>query len=181
MLGTTIIFGLFLGAVVLSLTSWQRGTLTVPSALLWLAVLFALIARQIVLLVDNERLHRILQGQVDERSRSLARVTQESELLLDSVGDGIYGVDRHGLVTFVNPAAARALGLPAAPAHRTPRPTTTFHAARGDGTPYPADGCYVSDAIRDRIATNAEEDTYLRSDGREIPGRGHGDPSGHRR
>ena len=38
------------------------------------------------------------------------KVTQQSDLLVNSVGDGIYGVDRDGLVTFVNPAAARALG-----------------------------------------------------------------------
>jgi PAS domain S-box-containing protein len=42
-----------------------------------------------------------------DRTEELYRLQQ---ILLDSVADGICGVDRHGLVTFANPAAARLLG-----------------------------------------------------------------------
>jgi PAS domain S-box-containing protein len=38
---------------------------------------------------------------------------RQQEILLDSVADGICGVDRHGLVSFANPAAARLLGAAA--------------------------------------------------------------------
>ncbi len=39
---------------------------------------------------------------------------RQQEILLNSVADGICGVDRHGLVSFANPAAGRLLGAPAA-------------------------------------------------------------------
>ena len=35
---------------------------------------------------------------------------RQNELLLTSVGEGIYGVDLEGRITFVNPAAARLSG-----------------------------------------------------------------------
>ena len=40
---------------------------------------------------------------------ALERVRMQNELLLESAGDGIVGLDRDGKVTFVNPAAAELL------------------------------------------------------------------------
>ena len=104
-----------------------------------------------------------------ERSRSLRQVAQQSDLLVNSVGDGIYGVDQAGLITFVNPAAARALGYRAARADRPRTPTPTFHANAPRRHALPGRQCYVTEAIRDQVITNAEEDSYLRADGLPIP------------
>ncbi len=57
-----------------------------------------------------------------ERGRA-EELYRQQEILLDSVADGICGVDRRGLVSFVNPAAARMLGAVASdltgkPVHR---------------------------------------------------------------
>ena len=51
-------------------------------------------------------------GGSQEQTADLHRFARQNEVLLNSVGDGIYGVDRDGLITFVNPRAAEALGLP---------------------------------------------------------------------
>jgi PAS domain S-box-containing protein len=51
--------------------------------------------------------------EIQERQRaeaSLARLSYQNQLILNSAGDGIYGLDSHGKITFVNPAAARMLG-----------------------------------------------------------------------
>lgn len=40
----------------------------------------------------------------------LHRVQQENDRLLRALGEGVIGTDRNGLITFVNPAAARLLG-----------------------------------------------------------------------
>ncbi len=167
-LSTVLIFGLFIVAAGLSLFGLQRGTLTDPSAVLWSLVLLAVLARQFLLIVDNERLRRILEQRVIERSRSLLQANHQTDLLVNSVGDGIYGVDRDGLITFVNPAAAQALGYAAATligqeAH------ATFHERGSNGVPYPVDSCYITEAIRDDVVANAEEDTYVRADGRVFP------------
>jgi len=64
-------------------------------------------------------LHPILddQGQVyayvglfQEAVRSWVERSQPDELILNAVGEGIYGLDLHGRITFANPAAARMLG-----------------------------------------------------------------------
>ena len=55
-------------------------------------------------------------GQMIVQSREHGRadeLSRQQEILLDSVADGICGLDRHGKVTFANPAAARLLGTPA--------------------------------------------------------------------
>lgn len=165
---TTVVFTLFLLAAGFGLSRLGGGTLGAPSAALWLLALLAVMARQILLIVDNERLRLILEQRVIDGSRSLRQLTQQSDLLVNSVGDGIYGVDSDGSVTFVNPAAARVLGWSAQTligrdAHHT------FHGPGPDGNPVPGDAGYVTAAIRAGVTTNAEDDTYLRADGLEIP------------
>jgi PAS domain S-box-containing protein len=56
-------------------------------------------------------------GQLLARSHEQGRAEElyrQQEILLDSVADGICGVDRRGMVSFANPAAARLLGSPPA-------------------------------------------------------------------
>ena len=55
-------------------------------------------------------------GQMLVQSRERGRageLSRQQEILLDSVADGICGIDRNGKVTFANPAAARLLGMAA--------------------------------------------------------------------
>ena len=56
-------------------------------------------------------------GQMLARSQERGRaeeLSRQQEILLDSVADGICGMDRYGNVSFANPAAARLLAAPAA-------------------------------------------------------------------
>ena len=167
--GTVLMFALFTGAAVLSLqidaesTNYREAT-----AALWIGVLLAVAARQILLIMDNDKLRLGLERRVSERTAELAKLTEQTELLLSSVGDGIYGVDREGKVTFANPAALHILGydsedLIGRAAHET------FHGLQPDGTPYPETLCYITEAIESGIRANGEEDTYRRHDGKEVP------------
>jgi PAS domain S-box-containing protein len=164
--GTTLTFGSFSSAAVLSLV--RSANIGAAASVLWMTVLLAVTTRQILLIIDNERLRRSMELRVIERSNALRTVTQQSDLVVDSVGDGIYGVDSDGLITFVNPAAARVLGqepsvLLGREAH------SAFHAIRSDGTPYPIENCYVTEAIRNGVITSAEQDSYVRADGLSVP------------
>jgi PAS domain S-box-containing protein len=166
--GTAVMFTLFLVAAGFSLQGLTSRSLSPASAALWMAVLLGVLARQILLILDNEQLRHGLERLVDERTRLLNQISQQSDLLLNSVGDGIYGVGRTGLVTFINPAAARTLGY--APDDLIGRDAhATFHDAQPDGTPFPVQNCYITEAIHARVTTNAEEDTYRRADGQSIP------------
>lgn len=54
-----------------------------------------------------------LQTDVTARKQAeatLERLRRQNELILNSAGEGIYGLDRSGTLTFINPAAARMLG-----------------------------------------------------------------------
>jgi PAS domain S-box-containing protein len=164
--GTTLTFGSFSSAAVLSLVRSEN--IGAAASVLWLTVLLAVTTRQILLIIDNERLRRSMELRVIERTNALRTVTQQSDLVVDSVGDGIYGVDGDGLITFVNPAAARVLGYE--PAQLLGREAhSAFHAIRPDGTPYPIENCYVTEAIRNAVITSAEQDFYVRADGLNVP------------
>lgn len=47
--------------------------------------------------------------ELNERAQALERLSTQLDSVLNSAGEGIYGLDRHGKVTFVNEAAARLL------------------------------------------------------------------------
>ncbi|MFI2487582.1 response regulator [Promicromonospora kroppenstedtii] len=167
-LGTVVTFTLFLAAALVRVA--QSGDHAVPwvANALWVAVLVAVVTRQIIVVVDNESLRHGLERRVQERTAQLRSLASERERTLESVADGIYGVDTAGRVTFVNTAAAYTLGatvsdLVGHDAH------ATFHAPAHDGTPLPAEGCYIAEALRDGVTVTAEQDTYLRLDGKEVP------------
>ncbi|CAA9403773.1 MAG: Circadian input kinase A [uncultured Propionibacteriaceae bacterium] len=165
--GTIVMFGVFSAAVLLWLFR-AEGNFSAPITVVWLLVLLAVATRQVVLIKDNERLRHGLELRVSERTVDLQRLTRRSELLLSSVADGIYGVDRDGLITFINPVAAQMLGY--RPEQLISKdPHAVFHAGQRNGSPYPPDSCYIAEAIREGRVSNAEEDTYIRADGSEIP------------
>ncbi|MQW76239.1 PAS domain-containing protein [Nocardioides sp. dk4132] len=135
---------------------------------LWCGLLLAVGARQVLLTADNTRLRRGLERRVREQTADLRRMARQNQVLVSSVGDGIYGVDEHGALTFLNPSGARALGyrpddLLGRDAHQL------FHAPGSDGTAYPWHGCYIAEAIRERKVAVAESDTYVRADGHTFP------------
>jgi PAS domain S-box-containing protein len=164
--GTILTFGFFGGAATFSLV--KAANIGMASRVLWMTVLLAVTARQILLIIDNQRLRRSMERRVIERTNALRTVSQQSDLVVDSVGDGIYGVDKDGLITFVNPAAARLLDY--SPTELIGREAhAAFHAARPDGTPYPVENCYVTEAIRHAVVSAAEQDAYLRADGMSVP------------
>lgn len=166
--GTGLIFAVFLLSAAVGMPSLLAGRLSVPSVIVASVVLLAVVARQLILIFDHERLRRSLQQRVIERTASLRAVTAQTTLLVNSVGEGIYGVDAAGLVTFVNPAAAHALGRPAASligqdAH------AAFHLPPDSDRPSVPASCYVTTAVQSRLVTSRAEDVYLRADGRTIP------------
>jgi PAS domain S-box-containing protein len=104
----------------------------------------------------------------DEMAHSLEALSRQNRLLLDSVGDGILGLDPEGRIVFANPAACRVLGkrpedLLGRPAHQTLCPTDAA------GQPVPEDRCGIHAALRDGRVHSAEGVQLLRSDGSTVP------------
>ena len=105
------------------------------------------------------------QVRAEEQLRALSR---QSNSVLESVGDGIYGVDLGGLVTIVNPAALGMLGYRAEEmlgrnAH------DLIHHTRPDGTPYPAAECPILGSVRVRTTARVANEVFWRKDGTPVP------------
>ena len=121
-LGTTLVFALLLAAAVVQILFGTGGDMVGYQSALWLTLIVAAGGRQILLTADNAGLRHGLERRVEEQTADLRRLARQTEVLLTSVGDGIYGVDHEGRVTFINPSGAKALGYTAGAARRTPRP-----------------------------------------------------------
>ncbi len=118
--------------------------------------------------VFNAFLHDISERKRAERER--AELTDRLRLLLESSGEGIYGVDTEGRCTFVNRAGAALVGWSPEELLGRPMHEATHH-SRPDGSPYPAEECPVSRAIRAGQSCRDVEEVFWRRDGTSFPGR----------
>ena len=98
-----------------------------------------------------------------ESATTIAQLHAYRELILNSVADGILGLDKHGCHSFANPAAQQMLGYHLAEllgqdSH------TLWHHSLVDGTPYPAAVCPVHNSLREE-KTFLGKDFFWRKDG----------------
>jgi|APSaa5957512622_1039677.scaffolds.fasta_scaffold07060_5 PAS domain S-box-containing protein len=117
------------------------------------AVLIQSLTAQAAMAINNVRLI--------EDSRRLHR---QNELILNSAGEGIFGLDLEGLYTFVNPAAASMLGydvgeLISRPYH------DLCHYAQEDSCPHGEMGCPIMTALKVGAQQRREDELFWRKDG----------------
>ncbi len=90
------------------------------------------------------------------------RLHRWNQWILDAVGEGLYGIDLIGRITFINPVAARTLGWDIADlvgqSHRV------FHHAPDDES-YPCRHCSLHTALTTGEAYREEQSTFWRRDG----------------
>lgn len=97
-----------------------------------------------------------------------SRLADSNRLLLESTGDGIYGIDLQGKFTFVNQAAARTLGY--APGEMIGQNGhALIHGRRQDGSAYYETECPIYRAIRSGESAHSEEEVFWRRDGTAFP------------
>lgn len=101
-------------------------------------------------------------------ARAKARLEQQHELILNSVGEGIYGVDVEGRTTFVNRSMVTLTGwhpeeLIGADQHEV------LHHSHADGRPHAADDCPVYATFRDSQPRFVDDDVFWRKDGTSFP------------
>jgi PAS domain S-box-containing protein len=100
-----------------------------------------------------------------ERGRA-EELTRQQEILLDSVADGIFGVDNRGMISFANPAGARMLGAEA----ETLKGKPVHDVLHGSAKPGKkcADDCLLKrNTVHARAS--AGEDSIFRTDGSAFP------------
>jgi PAS domain S-box-containing protein len=108
---------------------------------------------------------------VSERVHSrqrLDRANRRNQALLNSAGEGIYGIDRDGTTIFANPVAARLTGHAVTELVGRSR-HEGFRHTRSDGTPYEDRDCPVSASLEDGTVHRCDSDLYWRRDGTSFP------------
>lgn len=96
------------------------------------------------------------------------RLSHQNELILNSSGEGILGLDLQGNHTFVNPAAAAMLGYKAE-ALVGRHSHSTWHHTKRDGSPYPKEECPIYAALRDGVVHRKSDEIFWRKDGTSFP------------
>ncbi|HBF34892.1 TPA: hypothetical protein DDW35_10065 [Candidatus Sumerlaeota bacterium] len=103
-----------------------------------------------------------------QAEEELQRVQRETELILNAAGEGIYGVDREGKATFVNPEAARLLGYEPSELHDQLQHDVIHH-SHPDGSPYAKENCPIYASFTDGIARSVSDEVFWRKDGTCFP------------
>jgi PAS domain S-box-containing protein len=93
---------------------------------------------------------------------------QRYDLILNSAGEGIFGLDLNGRVSFVNPTAARLTGydsreLIGRNIHEM------LHHTKADGTPHPQEECPIYAALKKGETRIKDNDLFWRKDGSSFP------------
>lgn len=97
----------------------------------------------------------------------LTRIARD-EALRNSLGEGAYVLDEHGLLQNMNPAAERLLGwttdeLRGRDMHEA------IHYLRPDGSPYPQAECPLLGVLRSGVDFGETEDAFVHRDGTIVP------------
>ncbi len=107
-------------------------------------------------------------SELKENEGRLAEAEERSRLLLNSAGDGIFGVDTDGKTNFINPAATRMLGfsedeLIGKNVH------AVIHHSHADGSLYPVQNCPMYKAFTEGTSHHVDNEVLWRKDGTHFP------------
>lgn len=115
--------------------------------------------------------NRKLLQEIVERQRAetaLSRLSRHHELILNSAGEGIFGVDVDGYHTFVNRAAADMLGYEPAELIGS-LSHAIWHHSYPDGRPYPEVDCPLYDGYKTGQIRQGDDQVFWRRDGTNFP------------
>jgi PAS domain S-box-containing protein len=95
---------------------------------------------------------------------ALRQLANDNEQILSAAGEGIWRTDNQGLITFVNPAACRLLGVE--PPDVLGRPAhDLMHHSYADGESYPIERCPINAVLRDGAVHRRDDEVFWRADG----------------
>ncbi|MBF0382665.1 MAG: PAS domain S-box protein [Magnetococcales bacterium] len=99
---------------------------------------------------------------------SIRDLHKKNELILNSAGEGIYGLDIKGNTTFINPAGAKMIGWEIVELIGQPQHDIIHH-HRIDGSFYPSKECPIYAAFNDGEVHHVNDEVFFRKDGTSFP------------
>jgi two-component system sensor histidine kinase/response regulator len=97
-----------------------------------------------------------------------ARLTQQLQLILQSTGQGIYGIDLQGKCAFINRATCQMIGYNAEEVLGR-NMHDLIHHHKPDGSPYPVGDCPIYRAVRNGVGSRVDSEVMWRRDGSSLP------------
>jgi len=101
--------------------------------------------------------------------RTVENDRQRLQGILGSIGEGVYGVDTQGRLTFINPAARRILGYSSKQSLVGKSAQALFHYAHSDSSPNPPETCFLQQAYELGDELNNWETTFWNSMDETVP------------
>lgn len=114
----------------------------------------------VVLIVDATELDRAIGD--------LQRVQTQQQLILDAAGEGIYGLDRDGNLTFGNAATSEILGW-AVDDILMQKAHDVHHHSHEDGSRYPREECPIYAALKDGEVHRVDCEVFWHTNGKPVP------------
>lgn len=111
-------------------------------------------------ITERQRAEQALSVSREELRRALAF----DEAVMAHMGEGLYTVDVHGLVTFMNPAAERLFGWTFGELRGRKMHDVTHYKHR-DGTAFAAEDCAGFKVLQEGQKLTDHEDAFIRKDG----------------
>ncbi len=114
------------------------------------------------------KLLEVQEKTILEQVDKLDLTIQQNRQILESAGEGIYGLDVDGNTTFVNPAAEKMTGYSADELIGKPQHALIHH-THADGTAYPREECHIYEAFNDGKVHQEAGEVFWRKDGTSFP------------
>ncbi len=109
---------------------------------------------------------------ITERKRAEEEARESSELVrlvLDSIPEGVYGIDIQGNCTFCNPSCLQLLGYEESADVLGKNMHTLIHHTRADGIPYPVEECHIYEAFHRGQDSHIDDEVLWCRDGTSFP------------
>lgn len=138
------------------------------------AIIGSLTAGAVECMFKNEAKELFL-ARIDAMSRSINAMRniqndhKRLEGILRSVGDGVYGVNCQGEITFVNPAAKSILGYTDSDKLIGQLAHTLFHHSLEDGSDNAFENCELQKTYQDGNQLASWATSFMHADGKSIP------------
>jgi diguanylate cyclase (GGDEF)-like protein/PAS domain S-box-containing protein len=118
---------------------------------------------------SHGELQRRAERQAGEMTQSLRDSHEALQRVLDSVAEGIYGVDRDGRCTFINASGLAMLGYADASELVGRNMHKLTHHSRADGSAYPGRECRMYLAFMANQEVRVDDEVFWRKGGTSFP------------
>ncbi len=105
-----------------------------------------------------------VEASVEEKTAALKESASRFQEITSNLGEGVYVMDKEGLITFINPEGQRLLGWTEAElvgqhAH------LLIHYKKMDHSPYPAEDCEMRNVMKSGQPFKSSDEVFWRKDG----------------